>query len=65
MDLLNVNDNALQTVSLLTLVKEKLDIALDQYGVRDHEMIRKLEERGGKGQEAWLLTFDKLRKVRE
>lgn len=59
-DLLNINDNALQTVSLLTLVKEKLDIALDQYGVRDYETIRKLEERGGKGQEAWLLTFDKL-----
>lgn len=59
-DLLNVNDNVLQTISLLTLSNEKVNISLDLYAIRDYETARKLAERGSKGHEAWLLTFDRL-----
>ncbi|HUU28829.1 MAG TPA: PEP/pyruvate-binding domain-containing protein [archaeon] len=59
-DLLNMNDNALQTVPLLTLLREKPGIDLDRYGVKDYETTQKLEQRGARGQEAWILTFDKL-----
>ncbi len=59
-DVLNVNDNCLQTVPLQALIREQIDIPWHQYGVRDHETIRRLEERGRKGQDLWLLTFDNL-----
>jgi len=59
-DLVNVNDNTLQTVSLYNLLKEKIDLPLELFGVRDRETMQKLEERGRKGEEIWLLTFDKL-----
>lgn len=57
-DLLNVNDNCLQTVSLLTLGKEDVDIPWSRYAVKDYETIKLLEQRGRKGEDVWLLTFD-------
>lgn len=59
-DLLDVNNNALETVSLLKLANSGIDLPLDQFAVRDDEITQRLEERGRKGQKAWLLTFDRL-----
>ncbi len=59
-DLLNVNDNTLQTVSLLSLAQEELEIPWNRYCVKDHEAMRRLGERGRKVQDMWLLTFDNL-----
>ncbi len=59
-DLLNVNENALETVPLLKLAGENLGIPLDRYAVPDHETTRKLEAYGSGGQQAWILTFDSL-----
>ncbi len=58
-DLLNVNDNCLQTVSLLALTKDGLDIPWRRYAVQDTETMQLLERRGQK-QDVWLLTFDQL-----
>jgi len=59
-DLLNVDANLLQTVSLLNLTREGIEIPWSMYGVRDTETMRLLESRGRKGQDVWLLTFDRL-----
>jgi len=59
-DLLNLESNAFQTVSLLNLAGEKLDLSLDRYGVKDHETSRRIKERRGIDHPAWILTFDRL-----
>jgi hypothetical protein len=59
-DLLNINDNALQTVPLLALDHQKLGLDLERFGVRDRETARLLEDRRGDAREVWLLTFDRL-----
>ncbi len=59
-DLLNIDTNSLQTVSLLSLTREGVDIPWSLYGVKDLDTMRRLESRGRKGEEVWLLTFDRL-----
>ena len=59
-DVLNINENSLETVSLLQLNREKIDIPLEQYAVRDYETMQLIEDRGQQRQDVWLLTFDKL-----
>lgn len=59
-DLLNINDNSLQTISVLNLTKQGLDIPWRRYAVQDQETMQLLERRGQKGQDVWLLTFDQL-----
>jgi len=58
-DLLNVNENSLQTVSLLNLTTQEVDIPWRNYASQDRETMRLLERRGKK-QDVWLLTFDQL-----
>ncbi|MCW8892938.1 MAG: PEP/pyruvate-binding domain-containing protein, partial [Deltaproteobacteria bacterium] len=57
-DLLNVNENRLETVSLLQLSREHVAIPWHLYAVKDYETIELLEQRGRKGEDVWLLTFD-------
>ncbi len=57
-DLLNVNENCLETVSLLDLAQKDVGIPWQQYAVKDYDTIRLLEQRGRKGEDVWLLTFD-------
>ncbi len=57
-DLLNVNTNRLETVSLQQLSREDSSIPWSIYAVKDHETSRLLEDRGRKGEDVWLLTFD-------
>jgi hypothetical protein len=59
-DLLNITKNELQTVSLLQLIREKIELPLEKYAVRDYETMQTMEDRGQKRQDVWLLTFDKL-----
>lgn len=60
-DVLNVNDNTLETVSLLSKVNEEgLGIRLDLLGEMDHETTERMRELGMKEREAWILTFDNL-----
>jgi len=59
-DLLNIESNQPETISMLELTRQPIDIDWQRYAVHDHEVTQKLAERGGKGQEAWLLTFDWL-----
>ncbi|MHB1397195.1 MAG: PEP/pyruvate-binding domain-containing protein [Trichloromonadaceae bacterium] len=59
-DLINVSANSLQTVSLLQLTQQELGLPMERYGVRDLETVARLEQRGRKSGDIWLLTFDKL-----
>jgi hypothetical protein len=58
-DLLNIDENCLQSVSLLSLAREGVDIPWRRYAVQDSETMQLLERRGQK-QDVWLLTFDQL-----
>jgi hypothetical protein len=59
-DLINVESNRPETVSLLDLYREDLGIDWSRYAVPDWETTKRLQERGGKGEKVWLLTFDTL-----
>jgi hypothetical protein len=59
-DLINVASNRPETVSLLELFRQDLEIDWARYAVPDWETTKRLEERGAKGQKVWLLTFDTL-----
>ncbi|TLM67119.1 MAG: phosphoenolpyruvate synthase [Deltaproteobacteria bacterium] len=59
-DLINVESNRPETVSLLDLFRQNLEIDWARFAVPDWETTKRLEERGGKGQKVWLLTFDTL-----
>jgi hypothetical protein len=59
-DLLDINRNSLETVPLLQLANTDTGLQLELFAIRDDEITRRLEERGRKGEKAWLLTFDRL-----
>jgi len=59
-DLVDVSKNTLETVSLLSLVNENLNLALERYATRDYETMHRLEELGRKGQQVWVLNFEAL-----
>ncbi len=58
-DVLNVRENALQTVPLSDLVSRKIDLNLDWIGTPDREATQVLRDMG-RDEEAWILTFDRL-----
>jgi len=58
-DVLNIEDNQLQTISLSQIIKDEKDLNLDLIGKRDSEAEAKLKEIGIPEQ-SWVLTFDKL-----
>ncbi|MEE8321708.1 MAG: PEP/pyruvate-binding domain-containing protein, partial [Gammaproteobacteria bacterium] len=59
-DVLNLSIDSFETVSLLSLENEKLDIPLHLFGLRDRERTQMLERQGKKGVEVWVLTFENL-----
>ncbi|MCK4277938.1 MAG: PEP/pyruvate-binding domain-containing protein [Desulfurellaceae bacterium] len=61
-DVLNMEEDEFQMVSLKKLLKEELDIGIDLnlIGVKDFETARKMRKLRMEGQETWVLTFDKL-----
>jgi hypothetical protein len=58
-DVINVRENRLQTISLRELVLKKVDLKLDLLASRDEQATEKLREMGA-GEEAWIVTFDEL-----
>jgi hypothetical protein len=58
-DVLNIKENKLKTVSLREMLKEKLDPNLDLIAIKDHAGTDKLQAMGIE-EEAWILTFDHL-----
>jgi hypothetical protein len=59
-DLINIENNRPETVSLLDLFRQELGVDWARYAVPDWETSKRLEERGAKGRKVWLLTFDTL-----
>ncbi|MBN1932541.1 MAG: PEP/pyruvate-binding domain-containing protein [Desulfobacterales bacterium] len=59
-DVLNIKENRLETVSITELMSAEPGIKMDYIGIKDHETNRKMRELGIKGKEAWIVTFDKL-----
>ncbi|MGK2945535.1 MAG: PEP/pyruvate-binding domain-containing protein [Desulfuromonadales bacterium] len=59
-DLVNINDNDIQSLPLFRLVREGIDLSLERYGVPDRETMDRLRERGKPAQKVWLLTFEHL-----
>ncbi|QUH24650.1 PEP/pyruvate-binding domain-containing protein [Serpentinicella alkaliphila] len=59
-DVLNIEENSIQTISVKKLIGQKLNMDMDLFGIRDHEINRKLREFGINDEEAWIITFDKL-----
>jgi hypothetical protein len=60
LDVLNIDSNALETISLLEKAHEGLNIKLDLFGIRDQETTQRMRELGHHDREAWILTFDNL-----
>ncbi|MBW2477102.1 MAG: PEP/pyruvate-binding domain-containing protein [Deltaproteobacteria bacterium] len=59
-DLVNIDDNDLQSLPLFKLIGEGVELNLERYGVPDRETMSRLRERGRLGQQVWLLTFEHL-----
>lgn len=59
-DVLNLEKNELETISVLNLMGQHLEVNLDLIAVRDHEINERIREQGIKDQEAWIITFDEL-----
>jgi hypothetical protein len=59
LDLLNLDTNQPETVSLRQLLAGGLDLSIERYAVRDRETMDRLAERGRR-EEIWLPTFDPL-----
>jgi hypothetical protein len=59
-DILNLQENTVETASILRLAREFKDLPWAMYGVRDHETSELLRSRTLKKEDIWLLTFERL-----
>jgi len=59
-DLINIRENEFQTVSLIKMFEEAVDIPFEKIAVPDYEMTEQLRKTRGGDIESWLLTFDSL-----
>ena len=59
-DLLDTKDNTLRAVAFEELLGKGLDAELEYVAVRDSQLSRRVKEQGGRGEQYWLLTFEKL-----
>jgi len=59
-DLINVTANTWETVPLTRLLQSVKDIPIQRFAIRDTETGQLVEQRTGKRQDFWLLTFDQL-----
>jgi len=57
-DVINMQDNDLQTMDVSDLIRQDLDVPLPRIAVPDEESIRIMRELGKKGRMFWLITFD-------
>jgi len=59
-DLLDTKDNTLRAVAFEELLSTGLDAQLEYVAVRDSQLSRRVKEQGGRDEQYWLLTFEKL-----
>ncbi|HEC03654.1 MAG TPA: phosphoenolpyruvate synthase, partial [Phycisphaerales bacterium] len=59
-DLLDTKDNTLRAVAFEELLGKGLDEELKYVAVRDSQLARRVKEQGGRDEQYWLLTFEKL-----
>jgi len=59
-DVLNLEDNRFQSLSLQQVIHEGLKARLDLIGVRDTEASERMRATGRSAQDIWILTFDEL-----
>ncbi|MBN1392744.1 MAG: hypothetical protein JW947_08070, partial [Sedimentisphaerales bacterium] len=59
-DILDTQENCLRAIDLTEAIREGLDIKLDFLASEDRYTRQKMAELGMKGQDAWVLTFEKL-----
>jgi hypothetical protein len=59
-DLINLRENEFQSVSLLKIFEERLDIPFEKIASADYEMTEQLRKTRGEDIESWLITFDNL-----
>jgi hypothetical protein len=59
-DILDTQENCLRAIDLTEVIREGLDVKLDLLAVQDRYTMQKMKELGMKGQDAWVLTFEKL-----
>ena len=59
-DLINVTANTWETVPLNKLLQEVKNIPIERFAIRDRETSQLMEQRSGKRQDFWLLTFEPL-----
>jgi len=59
-DLLDTKENSLRAVAFEELLGRGLGAELEYVAVRDAELSRRVKQQGGRGDQYWLLTFDKL-----
>ena len=57
-DLLNLEENKLETLNLKELIENKLIGHMDLVGIRDTEAAEQMRQMGRPGREYWILTFD-------
>ncbi|MBN1612953.1 MAG: phosphoenolpyruvate synthase [Deltaproteobacteria bacterium] len=59
-DLLNLEENRFQSLSLNQVIRDGLETRLDLIGVRDIEVEERLHSMGRYDGDVWILTFDEL-----
>lgn len=59
-DVLNIISNLLETIPLTQYINEDKEFKWELIGVRDFEIIQRMNELGLKPQDVWILTFDEL-----
>jgi hypothetical protein len=59
-DILDTSENCLRTIDLTKAIGEGLDIKLDLLASEDRYTRQRMAELGMKGEDAWVLTFEKL-----
>ncbi|MDD2390041.1 MAG: PEP/pyruvate-binding domain-containing protein [Desulfobacterales bacterium] len=59
-DVLNLKENAFQTLSLFKLMSDTPELQMAYMGIRDYETDRAIKKLGIKDQKAWIINFDGL-----
>ncbi|MFC1532691.1 PEP/pyruvate-binding domain-containing protein [Thermodesulfobacteriota bacterium] len=57
-DLLNLEENQLETITLSELLEKEVPKKLDLIGIRDMDAIQSMKDLGMPGKDFWILTFD-------
>ncbi len=59
-DVLNIVSNLLETIPLTQYINDDKEFNWELIGIRDLEIIQRMNELGMKPQDVWILTFDEL-----